>query len=392
MMDNIASIQQYIINHVANYEDEKTGKIDSHERMLRYLEAPYEEMPQHEEVHELLKQRLAENEVEAWFSFPDFSYKCESLPVEDAIARFGGGMPDFAKAVEKLIDMEFLVQVPRRDGRKGYMRTYMLYLAFGSVLKNDHDPLTDAFIDWWMHILNDKVQLRVPQPEHRVLPHETSLTGGAGASGRVQMNLEIPDTREVLPTDLSDAVLSGVDCMAVIDCVCRAATEARGVRACDYPIQDVCFLFNEAAREAIEVGYGRQISNAEGIEIMHRLRDMGLVQVISNAARPLSMCNCCSCCCICLNSIAKQEGTLAIPSRFQAEIIHGGNCVGCGRCASICQMSAVTFGESGVDISTAACIGCGQCVVQCPAQVIGMKLKPGAPNGPARQTLNRIYL
>lgn len=392
MMDNIDSIQQLIINNVENYEDEKAGRIDPYERMLRYLEAPYERMPQHERVYELLKQQLTESDIEVWFAFPDYSYSRESLPLEEAVSKFSREIPGFAEGTQKLIDMELLVQVPRQDGRTGYMRSYMLYLAFGAVLRNDHKPLTDAFIDWWMHVLSDKTHLRALHPEHRVLPNQTSLTGTSGATGRIQMNLEIPDTREVLPSDLSDAVLGGVDCMAVIDCVCRAATEARGVRSCDYPIHDVCFLFNEAAREAIELGYGKELSNEEGIELMHQLRDMGLVQVISNAARPLSLCNCCSCCCICLNSIAKQEGTIAIPSRFQAEIDRGENCVGCGRCVSICQMSAITLSETGAGISAAACIGCGQCVVKCPAQVIRMKLKPGAPSGLARQTLDRIYL
>jgi len=423
MKDNIENIQQSVLNFVADYEEMKAGHIDLYEKMLRFLEAPYNRMPQHDQVIALLRQTFTEEDIRAWFCFPDFDYRSQPLYIEEACAHAEpADQPGFARAVQNLIDHDFLLQAPREDGTLGYMRTYMLYLAFGSVLKNDHAPLTEAFIDWWMHVLNENAHLRTVNPEHRVLPHEASLTGaaagmgapaGAGATGatvsmgagafsgagaaassggtRISMNLEIPDTREILPTDLADAVLRGVDHMAVIDCVCRAATEARNVRSCDYPIEGVCFLFNEAANEAIKVGYGREVTNEEGIELMHRLRDMGLIQVISNSLRPLSMCNCCSCCCICLNTLARNESYLATPSRFIAEVAHPDRCVGCGKCAASCQMSAVEFSDAGVSI-TAGCVGCGHCVVKCPAGVLRMKLKPGAPEGPARDRFNRIYL
>lgn len=409
MFENMENIQRSILSFVSDYEESKTGSIDPWEKMLRHLEAKYERMPEHEKVKSLLRQYFTEEDIRAWFTFPDFDYRSRSLLVEEAAALADpADRPGFPRAAQKLIDRGFLVQVPRPDGSLGYMRAYMLYLAFGAVLTNDHEPLTDLFIDWWLHVLHDDVHLESDAPEHRVLAHQDSLARMAGAQvvgmpmdasvsagmpdGRISMNLEIPDTRKVLPSDLSDFVLSHVDHMAVIDCVCRAATEARGERQCGYPIEGVCFLFNEAADEAIKVGYGRKVTNEEGIRIMHQLRDMGLVQVISNAERPLSMCNCCSCCCICLSTMARNQNFLATPSRFLAEAAAPEACVGCGKCAASCQMSAVSFGESGVWIDPAACIGCGQCAVRCPAGVISMKVKPGAPGGLARARLNRIYL
>lgn len=396
MIDNIENIQQSILNFVADYEDEKAGKLDAHEKMLRSLEAPYQRMPDHDRVLSLLRQTFTEEAVRVWFTFPDFDYRAEPLLLEEARAKASPELAaGFDQAVRTLIDRDFLVQAPRKDGQLGYMRTYMLYLAFGSVLKNDHQPLTDVFIDWWLHVLKENARLRSVNPEHRVLPHEDSLPrtdSPSSADGRISMGMDIPETREVLPTDVADAVLRGVDRMAVIDCVCRAATEARGIRACDYPVEGVCFLFNEAADEAIQVGYGREVSCEEGIQLMHRLRDMGLVQVISNALRPLSMCNCCSCCCLCLNTMARNETYMAIPSRFTAVIDPSGNCVGCGACAKACQMDAISFEGESPRISAAACVGCGQCAVRCPSQVIRMKVRPGKPGGPDMESLHRIYL
>lgn len=393
-MDNIENIQQSVLNFVANYEDEKAERIDIYEKMLRYLEAPYQRMPQHDHVISLLKQTFPPEAVRAWFAFPDFDYRSCPLYIEEAQRNAEAeDQPGFSRAAQLLIDHDLLVQAPRADGTLGYMRSYMLYLAFGSVLKNDHAPLTEAFIDWWLHLLNENGHLRSMHPEHRVLPHEASIPrADASAGGRISMNMDIPDSREVLPTDISDLVLRNVDRMALIDCVCRAATDVRGIRSCDYPVKEVCFLFNEAADEAIRVGYGRQISNEEGIELMHRLRDIGLIQVISNALRPLSMCNCCSCCCLCLNTMARGETYMAVPSRFTAEIADAAGCIGCGQCASFCQMSAISFPGTGVQIDPRSCVGCGQCAVRCPSGVIRMQLRPGAPDGVAVASLNRIYL
>lgn len=421
MLDNIENIQHYILNHVANYEDEKAGRVDLHERMLRSLEAPYERLMNHDRILELLRQKLSEKDVQVWFEFPDFDYRTEPVLVEELANRSqAAGAEEFQRSAQKLIDEGFLAQAPRKDGRLGYMRTYLLYLVFGAVLGDTHDAFTEALTDWWMHLLHESAHLRTVHAEHRVLPHEASLpgkarvdmngvtgggteghwrggtgtegTGQAGGMGKISMSLEIPDMREVLPTDMADSVLSGVDTIAVVDCICRAATESRGERKCDYPVEGVCFLFNEAANEAIKVGYGKQISHAEGLRLMHELRDMGLVQVISNALRPLSMCNCCSCCCICLSSMQRKESCLAIPSRFVAVISAPDQCVGCGRCAASCQMSAIKAGDSGIEILPSECIGCGQCAVHCPAGVITMNVKPGQPGGPQIPALNRIYL
>ncbi|MBQ9060110.1 MAG: hypothetical protein IJ128_03105, partial [Firmicutes bacterium] len=205
-MDNFENIQQSILNFVSDYEDEKAGNVDIYEKMLRQIEAPYERMPQHDLVLALLKETLPEEAVRAWFAFPEFDYRSQPLHVEEAAGRAEAqDQPGFARAAQVLIDHDFLVQAPRKDGSLGYMRTYMLYLAFGSVLKNDHAPLTDAFIDWWLHVLNDAPQLRSRQAEHRVIPHQESIS--------VSMNMDIPDTREVIPTDLADAVLRNVDHM-----------------------------------------------------------------------------------------------------------------------------------------------------------------------------------
>ena len=115
------------------------------------------------------------------------------------------------------------------------------------------------------------------------------------------------------------------------------------------------------------------------------------MQVVSNFQHPLSLCNCCSCCCLCLNTMARNEDTIAIRSRYQVKIVRPESCVHCGRCAGSCQMGAIGVDEFGMFIDESKCIGCGQCVSRCPASVLKMQAIPGS-QGPDRYTSDRIFL
>ena len=48
-------------------------------------------------------------------------------------------------------------------------------------------------------------------------------------------------------------------------------------------------------------------------------------------------------------------------------------CIGCGACAEICPVDAVTMIDERPEVDTNWCIGCGVCAVSCPADVISIK-------------------
>ena len=131
------------------------------------------------------------------------------------------------------------------------------------------------------------------------------------------MDLAIPDGREVLDMDRLTAMLRRCRRFAVMPCVCRTIEENKHARRCDFPIEDVCVTFDQAAEAVISSGAGREVTMEELLEIVRRCRDMGLVQVISNAEHPLALCNCCSCCCLCLRTLQRYEDIVCGPARFE---------------------------------------------------------------------------
>ena len=393
MTDNFASIHQLLRDSLEQYEQSRSGvSADPHQRLLAALEHPYMTFPNHDAFLSALRQELTAEECRAWFAYPDFSYRTDALRPEEASANADADLrATFAALSDSLVRKGFLTPMPKKDGSTGYLRTYLLYLCYNAVEANSGSPLNKALQDFWLYIADvDGSRLRTMSPEHRVLPNPVSLTGKR-TDGRIVMNVAIPDTREVIPTDLCEEMLHRCTHIAVINCVCRQAMENRGDRGCDYPIKDVCFLFNEAAYEAIRGGWGKELTIEEARKLLEELREMGRVPVISNLQHPVSLCNCCSCCCICLRTLARNEDTMAVASRFSVQVVSPDRCIGCGNCTKVCQMGAVSFSDAGVTIRPDRCIGCGQCVSRCPNSVLKMKQVPGT-QGPDRYCIDRIFL
>ena len=45
-------------------------------------------------------------------------------------------------------------------------------------------------------------------------------------------------------------------------------------------------------------------------------------------------------------------------------------CTGCGKCAQVCQESAIAVAEEQATFDCQACVGCGLCIRECPADAI----------------------
>ncbi|GFO65129.1 4Fe-4S dicluster domain-containing protein [Geomonas paludis] len=232
------------------------------------------------------------------------------------------------------------------------------------------------------------------------------FAGGETSLGRVLVNEEaIPDEKacQVLDYERASEVIKSASHIAVGLCYCRQKM-AHVERACDAPL-DICLTLNLAAQSLLRRGVARRVESAEGLDLLQKARDLNLVQCADNVQQRVNfICNCCRCCCEGL--IATRR--LAIPNAMystnfvQATAVQ--RCTGCGKCAAVCPVDAITmdaeeppsplpdppppgagisdgellFPEGGgrdrggprARVATDFCLGCGVCVRACPAGAI----------------------
>ena len=179
----------------------------------------------------------------------------------------------------------------------------------------------------------------------------------------------IEQTQGILPisTDLYSEIADRNTsfCLANV-CACRQKAQLLG-EGCGRGM-DVCSAVGLAADMAEKWGLGRKVSKEEFIEAKMRAAELGLVNVVDNINDPVQLCSCCVCCCAGLKMIKKYNiPTGIVASHFEASIDEV-KCIGCGKCAKICPMDAISTEDKTSTIDYARCLGCGLCVMQCEEQ------------------------
>lgn len=134
---------------------------------------------------------------------------------------------------------------------------------------------------------------------------------------------------------------------------------------------------NKMAEFVLEKGYGREIFQAEALEIIRKSEEEGLIHFVDNCQGEIQHnCNCCSCCCWNVSPIKKRLVPRDyIMATYYLRTTDEEECIGCGRCAEDCPMEIITMVDDKPVVDETVCIGCGVCLLHCPTGAAKLKRK-----------------
>ena len=199
----------------------------------------------------------------------------------------------------------------------------------------------------------------------------------------VAVEKSLERTTGVLPmaTDKYSEIVERNNSFCIVHaCSCRQEKALLG-KDCGRPL-DVCAGMGWGADLLIEKGLARRVSREEFMETKQRASEAGLIHMVDNLVDPVQVCSCCTCCCSVMRIIKDYNiPTIIVGSHFEA-VINEASCNGCGKCARICPMDAISMTGKGKEkkarIDYARCIGCGLCIPKCnKTMALALRERPG---------------
>ena len=141
---------------------------------------------------------------------------------------------------------------------------------------------------------------------------------------------------------------------------------------------DVCLTFDNVARSLAEHGdYAKLISKEEAKEVLERSYESNLVQIGENVREHAAfICNCCGCCCEALQAARKFSPMQPVATTNYMPRVSAKTCIGCGKCAKVCPILAISMKEGRPVIDGEICLGCGVCARNCPTKAISLERRP----------------
>ena len=185
-------------------------------------------------------------------------------------------------------------------------------------------------------------------------------------------------TNHILDYERATHIVEEAEYIGLGTCYCRHKMYHAG-HPCEIDAPwDVCLTFDNVARSLSEHGgYSRLISKEEAKEVLELSYESNLVQIGEDVREHLAfICNCCGCCCEALQAARRFSPMQPVATTNYIPKISPETCIGCGKCAKVCPILAISMEEKKPVIDEEICLGCGVCARNCPTKAITLERRP----------------
>jgi len=253
-------------------------------------------------------------------------------------------------------------------------------------------PMAGFFEFSMMRVRTDVDQKALAELFYQYLNVEEDFVRALFAGGETQLGrafvhepaLSEENALHVLDFERASEVVRTASHRGISLCYCRHKMQHVG-RACDAP-QDICMTFNTSAQALIRHGHARAVDVAEGLDLLQRSYEHGLVQFGENVREGVNfICNCCGCCCEAMIAARRFAAAHPIHTTHFLPAVEEASCNGCERCVRACPveaLSAVSANDPRQPKRTVArideerCLGCGVCVRTCRTGALSLRERP----------------
>ena len=354
---------------------------DIYRRLADHV-AALEMNPPREGLEEVLKEVFNPLEAEIALALPNNLIPLQPVTVDEILKRVSISREELINVLERLAARGLLFSGRSGDGQIGYA---LLQRGFGFAQtpfwKGEKTPTAKKMAEllgntFFKNTAIEQTYGATSTKPFQFIPMHSVLK---------------PDIQAVYSCTMLEKVVEKAKTIAVGHCPCRMRAQLQG-RGCNH-LLEVCLKFDEMADFLVEREIARPVTKEEALEIIRKSEQDGLVHFVDNALGDVKHnCNCCGCCCWALGPIRRRQipRDVVMATYFIRETDES-ECSGCGSCAEVCPVNAITVIDNVATIDGAWCVGCGICVSACPNMAAYLKPKSEQiPSSDFRELHNRI--